>query len=320
MNSLYFLENFGFLPFRRKNKGRGAKPHMTLRFSSSYVVDLHVDSYKGLAKNDEYNKYDGYRFYNLITHAHSDHYGQHNISNENALASIETARILSEISEKEFSGMTFRIGDKLNLDGLKIKTYNTKHIFGSTAFLIKTDCKILITGDVKDFSSLPKCDVLITEATYGSPDFVFEDEIEKLIDNAENSTFGVYPVGKAQRAAKILTENGYKISASQKISKLCRLFDIDVSEDADVNLVSPRRLVESKGRRYILTAQRFYRWPRIVISDHLDFLGILDMIDHCNPEHVIFYHGRPTEALLSLLDGDRDYSLLRDLDIMSEMR
>jgi len=313
MNSLYFLENFGFLPFRRKGN-RSVKPHLTLRFNSDVIVDFHVDSYKGVPNVPN----DDYRFYNLITHAHSDHYGQNNLSNENALASLETAKILSAIAGKRFSGRTFRLGDKFEIEGLKIKTYNTKHIFGSTAFLIESDYKILITGDVKDFSSLPKCDVLITEATYGSPDFVFEDEIEKLIDNAENSTFGVYPVGKAQRTAKILTENGYDVNASQRISRLCKLFGIDVSEDADVNLVSPRRLSECQGKRYILTAQRFYRWPRIVISDHLDFLGILDMIDHCNPEHVIFYHGKPTEALLSLLD--RDYSLLRDLDVMSEAK
>ncbi len=312
MNSLYFLENFDFLPYRRKGRGRGLKPHLTLRFNYNSVVDFHVDSYKGSIQNDDY------RFYNLITHAHSDHYGQNNLSNKNALASVETAKILSEIAEKKFSGRTFRIGDKLKLDGLKIKTYSTKHMFGSTAFLIESEYKILITGDVKDFSSLPKCDVLITEATYGSPDFVFEDEIEKLIENAENSTLGVYPVGKAQRTAKILTENGYGVSASQKISRLCELFDIEISEDGEVNLVSPRKLAEGRGRRYILTAQRFYRWPRIVISDHMDFLGVLAMVDHCDPEHVIFYHGKPTESLLNLLD--KNYSLLKDLDVMSEIR
>ncbi|MBO8182764.1 MAG: MBL fold metallo-hydrolase [Archaeoglobus sp.] len=308
MNSLEFLENFGFLPFRRKGK-RGVKPHLSLRFNSNVVVDFHVDSYKGLPQED-------YEFYNLITHAHSDHYGQNNLGNGNAVASLETAKILSATTGRDFRGRTFNLGEKLELAGIRIRTYPTEHIFGSSAFLLESDCKVLVTGDVKDFSSLPKCDVLITEATYGRPDFVFEDEIEKMIENAESSTFGVYPVGKAQRAAKILNENGYAVNATPKISKLCEIFGIEISNEAEVNLVSPKELYESRGRRFILTAQNFYRWPRIVVSDHLDFLGILAMIDHCDPEHVIFYHGRPAESLLDLLD--RDYSLLRDLDVMSE--
>jgi putative mRNA 3-end processing factor len=308
MNSLDFLENFGFLPYRRRGK-RGVKPHLSLRFNSDVLVDFHIDSYKGFRQ-------DGREFYNLITHAHSDHYGQNNIGNENAIASIETAKMLSVLAEREFKGRTFELGDGFEIAGIKIRTFATGHIFGSTAFLLESDCKVLITGDVKDFSSLPKCDVLIAEATYGSPDFVFEDEIEKLIEKAENSTLGVYPVGKAQRAARILTENGYGVRATGKISELCGIFGIKVSKEAEVNLVPPRELHGFRGRRFILTAQRFYRWPRIIISDHLDFLGILDMIDHCAPEHVIFYHGKPTEALLEMLDTN--YSLLKDLDVMSE--
>jgi putative mRNA 3-end processing factor len=310
MNSLSFLESFGFLPFRRRGK-RGIKPHLSLRFSSEGLVDFHIDSYRGFFS-------EGCKAYNLITHAHFDHYGQSNIGNENAVASTETASFLSVIAGKEFKGKSFDIGEKLELGGIRVRTYPTKHIFGSTAFLIESDCKILVTGDVKDFSSLPKCDVLVTEATYGSADFIFEDEIEKLIANAENSTLGVYPIGKAQRTAKILAENGYRVKASEEISRFCKSFSIPVSTHGEVNLVPPRKLGDSGGRRYILTAQRFYRWPRIVISDHLDFLGILAMIDHCDPEHVIFYHGKPSKDLLNLID--REYSLLRDLDVMGEVK
>lgn len=309
MNSLDFLENFGFFPFRRRGK-KGIKPHLSLRFNSESLVDFHLDTYRGFLKGDEY------AFYNLITHAHSDHYGQNNLGNENAVTSVETAKILSALTGREFAGRTFEVGERFELAGVKIKTFPTGHIFGSAAFLIESECKVLVTGDVKDFSTLPKCDVLVTEATYGNPDFVFEDEIEKLIENAENSTLGVYPVGKAQRAAKILTENGYDVNANSKISKLCRVLGINLSNEGDVTLVSPRELYESRGKRFILTAQKFYRWPRIVISDHLDFFGILAMIEHCDPEHVIFYHGRPTEGLLGLLD--RDYSLLKDLDVIKE--
>lgn len=40
------------------------------------------------------------------------------------------------------------------------------------------------TGDVKDYSQLPQCNVLVTEATYGSPKDNFREELEKLVDEA----------------------------------------------------------------------------------------------------------------------------------------
>jgi|Deesub1362A_J573_1020465.scaffolds.fasta_scaffold00049_28 putative mRNA 3-end processing factor len=322
MHSLDFVDNFGFLPFRRKQvkanrRGRpGLRPHLSLRFNfGDSILDFHVDSSKG---SDFQDPSSYYNFFNLITHAHSDHYGQNNMNNSNAVASVETANILRVLTGKEFKGRCFSVGDSIKLDGIKIKTYPTEHIFGSSAFLIKSDSRILITGDVKDYSKLPKCDVLITEATYGNSDHIFEEEVEKLIECAKNSVFGVYPVGKAQRTAKILIENGFDVCGEDKISNLCSIFDIEVknldAEDGDVTLVSPRNVYQYAGRKFILTAQKFYRVPRIVISDHLDFIGILEMIDHCNPEHVIFYHGSPSKSLIDEISDEKKVSLLKDLE------
>jgi putative mRNA 3-end processing factor len=56
-----------------------------------------------------------------------------------------------------------------------------------------------------------------------------------------------------------------------------------------------------------------------VISDHLDFRGLLEMIDHCSPEHVIFYHGKPSKELIEVVGEDvSDVSVLSDLDIIRE--
>lgn len=301
MNSLEILEVFNFLPFRRAN-GIRTKPHLTLRFKD---VDFHIDSSKGSG-------------FNLITHAHSDHYGSSNMANPNAVASVETARILKATTSKKFSGITFKIGDTLNLGGIKIRTYPTEHMHGSTAFLIESETRVLVTGDVKDYRKLPKCDVLVTEATYGSPEHVFEDEIHKLVNEAKGSTFGVYPIGKAQRVASILLENGYAVKAEEKIERICRAIGIDVEEDGDVCLVSPRTLWSVRGKKYILTAQKFYRLPRIVISDHVDYEGLIGMIEHCDAEHVIFYHGKPSPDLLrDVKEMGKSVTLLNQLDRLS---
>jgi len=294
-----FAEKYGFIPHRRRGK-RGFKPHLSLRFRSTI---LHVDSYAGEG-------------YNLISHAHSDHYGHCNIRNRSAIASIETAKILEAVTGKKFVGKTFMIGETLKLDLLKIKTYPTQHMDGASAFLIKERSRVLVTGDVKDYKHLPKCDVLVTEATYGQPDYVFEDEIDRLLQEAQNSTFGVYPIGKAQRVARILIKNGFSVKAESKIRKVCAQLGIEVKGDG-VELVPTRDIWKKSGRKFVLTAQKFYRIPRITISDHLDYEGIIRMVEHCNPEHVIFYHGNPTKELLEDLRGlGYSVSTLKDLDAL----
>lgn len=283
-------------------KGK-TRVHLTLRFET----DLHIDSSSGA---------DGY---NLITHAHTDHYGQNNMKNLCAVASHHTASILETTTCRDFSGTCFQVGDKIELDGLKIDTYPTEHIPGSCAFLVNSSSRVLVTGDVKDYSQLPRCDVLVTEATYGSPRDVFQEELEKLVGEAVKSTYGVYPIGKAQRVTRILNEAGYSVSAEKKIASICSSLGIECGQDeegeeGDVNLVSPRSLREVEGKKFMLTAQRFY-YPRIVVSDHLDYSGIKAMIEHCDPEQVVFYHGKPSEQLIEEIeDMGKGVTLLSQLE------
>lgn len=280
MHLLDIAEIYGFLIFRRKY-GNGFRPHLSIRFRENNV-DFHVDSTPG-------------KGYNLITHAHTDHFGQRNMKNFKAIASSETAKILSVVSNQKFSGITHEIGEKIRVMDMEIETYPTEHMHGSTAYYFR-DSSLLITGDVKDYSSLPECEVLIAEATYGHPSHVFEDELDRVVEIARRGyELGVYPIGKAQRIAKLLSENSIGFRTNEKIERICRAIGIDF-EDGKAKLLPPKEVNDG----YILSAQRFYR-KRIVVSDHLDYRGILGMVEHCNPEYVIFYHGNPTNKLVEEL-------------------
>ncbi|MEM3928438.1 MAG: MBL fold metallo-hydrolase, partial [Archaeoglobaceae archaeon] len=224
MNSSQIAINFGFLPYRR-TCGERKKPHFSIRFND---FDFHIDSSPGNG-------------FNLITHAHSDHYGQTNLGNPNAIASNETAKILETVSEKKFSGIRFEVGETIKIADLKIKTFPTFHIHGSSAFYFP-DLELLITGDVKSWKKLPKCRVLVTEATYSHPSNVFEDEIELLLEKAEEgNSLGAYPIGKAQRVAKILSNEGIEFCTEEKIAKICRALDIEIGEEG-AKIVSPSRV------------------------------------------------------------------------------
>ncbi len=279
MDLLDIAEKFNALIYRRRY-GNGFKPHFSIRINE---IDFHIDSSPG-------------RGFNIITHAHSDHHGLRNIKNLKAVASKETAKILSALSEEKFRGIMHDIGERLILNGIKIDTYFTGHIDGASAYYFK-DYGILITGDVKDFTSLPECDVLITEATYGHPSYIFEDEVDRVIEIAKKGyELGAYPVGKAQRVARILTENEIGFSTEGKIKRLCEVLGIRYSE-GETKILPPKKVTNG----YVLSAQRFYR-KRVVFSDHIDYRGIVNLVEHCNPEYVLFYHGNPTEKLIHAIE------------------
>ncbi|MDI3497837.1 MBL fold metallo-hydrolase [Archaeoglobus sp.] len=288
------------IEFYRRKYGRGCRPHLSLCIEGQHY---HVDTSPA-----DYGM-------NLITHAHTDHYGQRNMDNSRAVASRESAAILEACTGKVFSGVTFEVGSRIRLSDTKIKTYPTYHMHGSAAFYFQ-DSDILITGDVKDYSKLPKCKILVTEATYGHPSHIFEEEVEKLLKVASSNkaVFGAYPIGKAQRVAEILSEEGFGFSAEEKIARICSAVGLKPS---DGPLITSPRNLPLYGGGYILTAQKFYRWPRITLSDHLDYRGILEMIDYCEPEEVLFYHGKPSKRLLEQLRNEGIVCrTLNDLPVM----
>ncbi|MCD5409260.1 MAG: hypothetical protein LRZ87_00605, partial [Methanocellales archaeon] len=90
---------------------------------------------------------------------------------QKSVASEKTAKALEIRYKRKFAGMTFKIGETINIDGVMVRTYPTGHTIGATAFSWENEIgtTILATGDVKDASHLPKCDILITEANYGNP-------------------------------------------------------------------------------------------------------------------------------------------------------
>jgi len=286
--------------FYRRRYGKGCKPHFSLCIEG---LHYHIDT----SPADH--------GINLITHAHSDHYGQRNMENSRAVASRESAAILEACTGKKFSGAVFKVGSRIRIGDMRIKTYPTFHMHGSAAFYFR-DSDILITGDVKDYSKLPKCKILVTEATYGHPSQVFEEEVDRLLKvaSSERGVFGAYPIGKAQRVAEILSKEGFGFSAEDRIAKICSAVGFEPSDGPFI--ASPRNL-HLYGGGYILTAQKFYRWPRITLSDHLDYRGILEMIDHCEPEEVVFYHGKPSKRLLEYLRNEGIVCrTLNDLQVM----
>lgn len=309
MNSIFPMDatkrlvDLGLMPLRRKCNSGSCKPHFSLTFrSGGERKTFGIDTTRaGRSKDDD-------RYF-LITHAHTDHYGKSAMLSTRALASDKTALALELRHDQHFKGIRFNVGDTLDIDGVQVKTYDTHHSIGSTAFYWKNDLgtRILVTGDVKDCRDLPKCDVLVTEATYGNPDdpsCVFEDDYTSFEAAASQPgvAFGAYSLGKAQRAVSLIRKMGIDQPIEMDKSSLIltrHLLGDEAGElgqlgeyDGRLCITSPWSLnrLPYNMRKYVLTGQKYYEHPSICISDHLDFNGLLDMVDRLDPEFIIVYH------------------------------
>ncbi len=289
-------------PVRRVNSRGGLAPHFSLEFDSHLFSIDTSRAPKACVQPDAY----------LITHAHSDHYGKSAMLSDRAVASVETARALEIRYDREYMGRTFKVGESIVVDDVEIKTHPTGHTIGAVAFSWQTETgvRVLVTGDVKDYSTLPRCDYLVSEANYGDPwdpACIFQDDLSGFFEAMESgASFGAYAFGKAQRAVALMRGMGYKgeIGMDEQSLALTRelmpeagpLIPVNGSE---INVVTPWSLAQVRGsNKYFLTGRRDTSYPTIRVSDHLDFRGLMRMIEHVSPQEVLVYHPEGERASL----------------------
>ena len=143
---------------------------------------------------------------NFISHAHSDH-----------LPSKNGGTILSSLETSEIANLRgFMMENHVDsLDGFSL--IDSGHILGSRGLLFDD---IFYTGDIctrkRGFlqgAKIPKCKTLITECTFGLPEFNFPtiDEIQKQVNELISELYGKgvpvilmgYKLGKAQTITQL---------------------------------------------------------------------------------------------------------------------
>jgi len=155
----------------------------------------------------------------VITHAHSDHArrGSRQYFCVRSGEALLRARIGQSIPVK-----TFAFGEPFEINGVKISLHPAGHILGSSQVRLEYAGETWVaSGDYKrdpdptcePFESV-KCDVFVTEATFGTPAYVWEKDINLgqqisawWRENAErgmNSVLFAYSLGKAQRVLGVL--------------------------------------------------------------------------------------------------------------------
>jgi putative mRNA 3-end processing factor len=180
----------------------------------------------------------------LLSHSHSDHIGGLKKASH-IIATAETFDTWGARGSNAFKNKTeIKIGDMFGQIGVNITALNSGHVLGSTMFHLEFQdgLKVLYTGDFNNVDSFIheaahpiEADVLITEATYGKPEWIFPerdgiydnilDTATEVIDEGRVPIFIAYSLGKSQEAIALLQSGGFKIvSGNTSIDKVCQVY------------------------------------------------------------------------------------------------
>jgi putative mRNA 3-end processing factor len=274
----------------------------------------------------------------LITHGHSDHA---RAGHGAVLATQETLDIMRLRYGENFAGSTqvIRYGETVTLNGVTATFHPAGHVLGSAQIAVERGgCRIVASGDYKDVPDptcapfeLVRCDVFITEATFGLPVFRHPDpdaEIAKLLHSValfpeRAHLVGAYTLGKAQRVIALIRKAGYREpvylhGAMETLSRYYQSRGIDLGElrtvrdmkkaelGGTITLCPPSVLKEVWSRRFPDPVTAYASgWMRVrararqslvqlplVISDHADWDGLRDTIAATGASDIWVTHGQ----------------------------
>jgi putative mRNA 3-end processing factor len=279
----------------------------------------------------------------VITHGHADHARS---GNERVLATPGTIAIMQQRYGEAAGGslQPLRYGESLAAGDVTVRFVPAGHVLGSAQIVLEyRGSRIVVSGDYKrrpDPTCAPfepcRCDVFITEATFGLPVFRHppdSQEIDKLLHSLalfpeRCHLVGVYALGKCQRVLALLRRAGYQepVYLHGALLGLTELYEnlgvplgpvlpaTGVSRDAlkgRIVLAPPGATADLWSRRLpdplVAMASGWMRVRQrakargvelpLVISDHADWDELTATLDEVAAEEVWVTHGRE-EALV----------------------
>jgi DNA ligase 1 len=267
----------------------------------------------------------------FVSHAHSDHIGNH----REVILSETTARLMAVRLPGQRIEHALPFHSSLHFRGASATLLPAGHIFGSAQIHITFKGETLLyTGDFKLRKGMSaeaiewrQADILIMETTYGMPKYIFPPVdlvvaditkfcLESLEENRVPILLG-YSLGKAQEILAALHGSGLRILLHPSVYKLTKLYEelyqplpeyflYDDNQTAGSVIICPpsanrTRLVQRiKNRRTAIltgwslnpaTIHRYQCDAAYPLSDHADYPELIKYVELVQPKRVFTVHG-----------------------------
>ena len=274
----------------------------------------------------------------IITHGHSDHA---RAGHGAVLATPDTIAIMKARYGEDCAGrfQALDFGVPLQVGAVTITFYPAGHILGSAQVLLEHEGqRIVVTGDYKRLPDRTaqafepvRCDLLVTEATFGLPVFQHPDPVREMArlvrsmaaEPTRAHVVGSYALGKAQRVISLLRAAGHDgpVYLHGAMVRLCALYEERGIALGELRTATDASPAELKGAVVIAPPSALKdRWSRrlpdpvlavasgwmtvkqrarqsgvelpLVISDHADWAELTRTIHESGAEMVWVTHGR----------------------------
>jgi len=264
----------------------------------------------------------------FITHGHFDHSAAFKIRETQKYSSKETLDIVSSFDLQAENCSPIIAGEKIKIGDVEVIPHNSGHILGSFEYEIRTsEGTVLFTGDFNTEATKTmkpaepvQCDVLVVEATFGSPSFVFPrvEEVgmemikwaKRIMKSGKIPTFQTDPLGNAQEIIGVFNEAGIPVVTHWKVTRMSRIyesyghkleyFDAETSEAEEIKrqkefiYITPKNLKVSSPNFETALVSGWALWMKrasFPLSDHADFPRLLKFVEECEPKTVLTCHG-----------------------------
>jgi putative mRNA 3-end processing factor len=281
--------------------------------------------------------FDGSRPLRIVTHAHADHLGglRSSLRFCEKVLMTKATRDLSEtlnvsLKLKDAAAVkTLEYGKAIKYGDEKISLIKADHILGAAQVLVEDagGIRIVWTGDFRlDGTPVVDCDVLVVEATYGSPSCrrnfdvdvreLLVSMIEKRLRGGAVYVFGYH--GKLQEVMQLLRDADVSVpfvmpERVYHVTKVCeqhgmRLGCLSLSTDKEGNELldgnlpcvafyhmNSRQHVGLRNARICVSGWEFHspcrqigdREHLVALSDHSDFDGLIEYVKRSRAKQVI---------------------------------
>ncbi|MFM8678061.1 MAG: ligase-associated DNA damage response exonuclease [Alphaproteobacteria bacterium] len=178
----------------------------------------------------------------VVTHGHGDHARP---GNDDVLATAGTLAIMrarfGDAAGKRLQAAA--LGEEIRVGDVRVRLAPAGHVLGSAQVVLEhAGTRVVVSGDYKrrrDPTCPPfepqRCDVFVTEATFGLPVFVHppdDGEVARLLASVARNPerahlVGVYALGKCQRVIRLLREAGWDapLFLHGALQPLCALYE-----------------------------------------------------------------------------------------------